>query len=287
MERAAKNQRTPTADPLGSAARSVTPSTPDTLDQLDSGDRPAIGCWWTSGGAFGRWRCVLVTEAKTLAHARHTGRSTRRYHRVVSAQIEHPQEQPSSQKQTEQWVFSAASEGQGLLSRAIVSSPFPWPGFRSTASGNSDNLIIPFMHVTNSRCRAMWLPSQIHTCSHRLPTLVKDPITLTFRALRRSHIASKPAAAETMHTNERGFENVTDKTCELREMKNLHALKPRRAPVRATTQTMLTAYASARNFHAVVYTFPYASIHVDSEDDPAQEAISVRNPNSSIHRQSL
>ena len=45
---------TPTGDPLYNTAREVTPSTPQNLDQLDSGDMPATAWWWTSGCAFGR-----------------------------------------------------------------------------------------------------------------------------------------------------------------------------------------------------------------------------------------
>ena len=59
MERTRASSFTPTADPLGSTTKEVTPSKSHTLDQLRSEYLLA----------FGKWRCVLPTDVTTLAHA--------------------------------------------------------------------------------------------------------------------------------------------------------------------------------------------------------------------------
>ena len=44
---------------------------------------------------------------------------------------------------------------------------------KTKSTETADSLVIPFMHVTNSRCRGIWLPSETHSYHRRLPTLVR------------------------------------------------------------------------------------------------------------------
>ena len=110
---------TPTADPLAGTAREVTPSTTLALDQLHSEDMPACG----------RWQCVLPSDVTTLAQADCTDNGAPALCETMSCP-----------EQTEQWVSVAQVKDQSraaqrLLSRVIVSSPFPWLWFRLIVSG--------------------------------------------------------------------------------------------------------------------------------------------------------
>ena len=140
----------------------------ETLDQPSSGDMRALGRQQKSGCASGRRRCVLHADVTTLAHAerrrprsvddrvrhqrtRHTERPTRRYHRSFSAQMEQGKTVKPKKKTAPNLAGSAApSDYLKSVPMAVVSLD---------RSGNRDNLVIPSMHVTNSRCRGMWLPS--------------------------------------------------------------------------------------------------------------------------------
>ena len=94
----------------------------------------------------------------------------------------------------------------------------------------------------SKRCRDMRLRSQIHNCTRRLPTLVSDPITLTFRALRRNHIVSTTSGSQNKAQNERGCGETNRQDLRTRGREHLqiqiivtkYVLKHRRAPFHAT-----------------------------------------------------
>ena len=131
------------------------------------------------------------------------------------------------------------------------------------------------MDVTSSRSRGIWVPSQNHSCSRRVPTLVSDPITVTFRAHRRNHTVSTPAKAKTMHrTREVMNKNRQDLRNEGHEDLQTHTVN-RTSTFPCYTLTLVAAYASEHKVYTVVWTCPHASFHFDSEVYPAQKPISA------------